>query len=587
MTAEEILLHERPAGHEEMLHWYNKFRPGLWRALQKDKPDLRVVERLLRSWCGLKTVKNGQVVNMKSLVQDDAQKLPILVLLEKYEHTTKLALALLGGLGYTVRQWVKKGRLQNCDVNTRDITYQVRYPDFPESSQPLVAAVWETNNYDAVKALLDLGPDTGQLYYTDKNIIPWPASFQLFRSPKRPKDFKIIHRVLKATDMSLKNARGQTLLFQAIETEESLATVSIMLEEGVNIAARDNKGRTARDFALKLGRSRYAKAIDNHVIQLVRGRKFPQMEQMLLDGYDNVKNIMDPMGRSLEDIAKRFSSEQVYELVRQADAIKQYAQKVFRAVEEGSHDDLHKLLSCRKYGGVRDQCGRVPLLRAVLRRRRGLVMKLVTMCPFTLNMRDSLGRSVLHYANLFMDMLEMLETHGADPHLEDNVGRTPKMYSRLISGPKEFSRLQREALDADLDIYIYNTNFEEAFHQAMKKGDLRTIRLLVAGLKENGDVSRFSYLLFGCVDLCRENIALYLLNAGLSFDIWKRYVKCDPSSLVCSSTHSYHPLKSLKQRAMETGCTRVVQFINKCETVTHKVDLLQQEATSMLNYGLM
>ena len=30
LTAEEVLLKERPDGWEENLHWYNKFKPGVY-----------------------------------------------------------------------------------------------------------------------------------------------------------------------------------------------------------------------------------------------------------------------------------------------------------------------------------------------------------------------------------------------------------------------------------------------------------------------------------------------------------------------------------------------------------------------------
>ena len=47
-------------------------------------------------------------------------------------------------------------------------------------------------------------------------------------------------------------------------------------------------------------------------------------------------------------------------------------------------------------------------------------------------------------------------------------GRTPKMYNKFICGFADFANLQREAFDADLNIYIFRTNFEEVFHQALK-----------------------------------------------------------------------------------------------------------------------
>lgn len=47
------------------------------------------------------------------------------------------------------------------------------------------------------------------------------------------------------------------------------------------------------------------------------------------------------------------------------------------------------------------------------------------------------------------------------------------------------------------------------------------VKQLVTGLAENGDVNRYSHLLFECVELCREDIAIYMILAGFRVDIWK------------------------------------------------------------------
>lgn len=121
--------------------------------------------------------------------------------------------------------------------------------------------------------------------------------------------------------MSVKNNLGQTLLFQAVSTEESLSIINLLLRKGVNLGVRDKLGRTARDLAESLGRAKYIQAIDDHVIHLVKKKDFPQIERLLLEGYNHVTNIVDSSGRSIVDIAKKFSSPQVYEIVRLGDAV--------------------------------------------------------------------------------------------------------------------------------------------------------------------------------------------------------------------------------------------------------------------------
>jgi hypothetical protein len=64
-----------------------------------------------------------------------------------------------------------------------DYSYQHRYPEYPEVPRPILAAAWESNNYDAVDVLLDMEPDTRVLWTDDaesKNP-PKPVFFQVLR----------------------------------------------------------------------------------------------------------------------------------------------------------------------------------------------------------------------------------------------------------------------------------------------------------------------------------------------------------------------------------------------------------------------
>ncbi|CAG5118766.1 unnamed protein product, partial [Candidula unifasciata] len=554
MTAEDILQLDRPPGHEEMLHWYNKFKPGLWCALQEDKPDRKLIEKLLKSWCRLTTVKNGQLINMKARLQYDMKMMSLLKLAETYESSVNLAIALLGGQGDLVRKWIQEGLLINYDVNITDHSYQFRYPDYPEVPQCLLEATWATNCYSAVDALMDLQVNPCVLCPCAENATPLPAVFQLFSGPSRPKDLRIIHRILQHTDVSVKNYLGQTLLFQSVSSEESCDTVDFLLRQGVSISARDKLGRTARDFAQTLGRKKYIQAIDGHVIKLIKVNNFSQIEELVLGNYDHIDDITDRVGRPAIKIAKNASSKQVYELVQLRSAIQSFVKRVFRAVDEGCYEEVGKLLTCKKYAAGRDLCGRTPLLKAVLQGRRSLVTKLVSDCQFTINMQDNLGRSVLHYATLFIDdpdMLQLLRNHGANPALTD-------VLVWIFQGPGSYIIIKIEIQDADLDIYTFRTNFETSFREALQAANLDMVKQLITGLAENGDVNKYSHLLFECVDLCREDIAIYMILAGFRVDIWKSYSRSEASINTSSAKTDYEPYWiSLKQRATETGCSRV------------------------------
>lgn len=58
-------------------YFSNVFEPGLWCALREDKPDRNLIEKLVKSWCRLQTVKKGEVVYLKDVVAKDINKISI------------------------------------------------------------------------------------------------------------------------------------------------------------------------------------------------------------------------------------------------------------------------------------------------------------------------------------------------------------------------------------------------------------------------------------------------------------------------------------------------------------------------------
>lgn len=81
--------------------------------------------------------------------------------------------------------------LKDVDSNAMDYSYQHKYPEFPEVPRPILAAAWESNNYDAVDVLLEMEPDTRVLWTDDaesKNP-PKPLFFQVSQYSYKPMFF--------------------------------------------------------------------------------------------------------------------------------------------------------------------------------------------------------------------------------------------------------------------------------------------------------------------------------------------------------------------------------------------------------------
>ena len=55
-----------------------------------------------------------------------------------------------------------------------------------------------------------------------------------------------------------------------------------------------------------------------------------------------------------------------------------------------------------------------------------------------------------------------------------------------------------------------------------QKGDLSQVKQLIEGLKEKGDINRYTDVLFQCIDSGRQNIAVYLIRSEMRTDIYKQ-----------------------------------------------------------------
>ena len=125
----------------------------------------------------------------------------------------------------------------------------------------------------------------------------------------------MVQRVLSGSDLTARDNQGQTVLHVAVSTNQSDSVVKTVLNNGIDIAARDCQGRTARDLAEKLNRPKYVKLIDEHVIKLLKDKKFEPIERLILHNYDHLLDISDG-AKTLVDIAKKSSSRNIYEVVK-------------------------------------------------------------------------------------------------------------------------------------------------------------------------------------------------------------------------------------------------------------------------------
>ena len=62
------------------------------------------------------------------------------------------------------------------------------------------------------------------------------------------------------------------------------------------------------------------------------------------------------------------------------------------------------------------------------------------------------------------------------------------------------------------------------FLSNLQKGELSQVQQLIEGLKQKGDINRYTDVLFQCIDMGKQNIAVYLIRNGMRTDIYKQVI---------------------------------------------------------------
>ncbi|KAL5004081.1 hypothetical protein ScPMuIL_017537 [Solemya velum] len=551
-TAEDILLSEKPEGWQEMLHWYNKFRPGLWRAMTAVEPDRMLVRRLLQSWCRPRMIKSGKLVNLKCIAQCNPHYIDLFNLMEEFENSIEFVLSLLAGKSTCIRTWMRDGLMENINVSIKDMSYQYRYPDYPDVPQPLLAAVWETGILECVDTLMDLGVDT-QVLYSNRmpEDPPKPLFFQLICGKPKPDD-KIIQRILAGSNMDARNQEGQTILYEAIAKDYPKAFIKKLFHYGLNVASRDRFGRTARDFADLHNKPTYVKMIDGHVVKLIEQCDIERIEALILQEYDHVTDICNKRGKFAMKIAKSKNSRQLMEVLQNAHVTQKNKETMFLAAEKGDLTTVSKFLT-KKLCTSRDRCGRTIIHRSLLGPSRELIHYLVDGYRQLLNLQDSMGRTALHYSWLLMEgggTAKYMEQKGANPELHDVVSRQgAEVYPGF--GIRNST--------------VFCDQLETTLQTAITSGDIEGVSNLITRLRAMGDVNRYSGALFDCVDEGQEDIACFLVSSGMKTDIWKQYERCNPSDPECAMGECLHTMTSLKQQSKDRNRMKILSFIEELE----------------------
>ncbi|KAK3098158.1 hypothetical protein FSP39_016760 [Pinctada imbricata] len=512
-TVEDVLLACKPTSWAETHHWLKKYTPGLTELLKDKRGNITSVKRLLQMWC-ITPIPIPEGISQQ--IQD---------LLDRYLKTNEFVHAVLSCHSPTLQMWLEREGLHvsKSMVDVCDHGYQYCYRDCPVEPCPLLFVSWKMDCHGSVKFLLENGANTGAFFsFNSQKEKPKPLFFHVLNPLCRPSD-KILHSILRYSDVNTRNFDGQTLLYDAIAQEECDILIRFLLVKGTNLAYRDRYGRTARDFALHHGKSKYCDIIDDFVVGLVRQDKRDVIEDYFLKGYDHVNDVVDSTGVKASFVAEENKLESMLQLLQREQKYKMHCQEMFVALDSNKYELLKPLLG-PKTSTLRDICGRTVLHKALLVGKLGMARFIAKDYPRLLDLQDSLGRTPLHYAYILCedkDLVNVFLQHEACGDILDGYGRTPEDYQPSKVGDREFVELQLEVRQQSLTVYLAQTDFCKQFYEAIKNKHIHRISELLSKLRCYGNINRYNDVLFDCVDNGEEDVAIHLIQEGMDTNIFK------------------------------------------------------------------
>jgi len=154
--------------------------------------------------------------------------------------------------------------------------------------------------------LISIESLTQSLFCPPRDFSHLDISFrQVLNGTPKPDDFRIVHRILAGSDLTRRNSRGQTALFEAMRERLPIGFLNSLVRYGVSLVSRDYLGRSPRDYAAALARDDYVHWVDGHVTGAVFRRDTERVLGWIVNGYDHVMHVLqhatDERGHRLMD----------------------------------------------------------------------------------------------------------------------------------------------------------------------------------------------------------------------------------------------------------------------------------------------
>ena len=144
------------------------------------------------------------------------------------------------------------------------------------------------------------------------SILTFPLNLQVISGRPKPDSVSLIHRILRGSDLTRRNHKGQTVLYEAIKYRIHATVFKAMFQHGADVTSRDHNGRTARDYAEHLGEREYTRLIDDHVTSMINERDVDFVERAGMMSYDHVADLVKPENKVNQILCERLSENRLY-----------------------------------------------------------------------------------------------------------------------------------------------------------------------------------------------------------------------------------------------------------------------------------
>ncbi|ELU01966.1 hypothetical protein CAPTEDRAFT_216603 [Capitella teleta] len=567
-------------------HWLSEFSPGLANLLINNKTDGIRCQQLLKSWCRTKIWRDGQWVELWRDVQ--GLSINIIETLRLHIESNELALHSLACNAKAVKQILKRGK---ANVNTKDASYQVVFPDCPKVDQPLIAAAWSTECYDVVEALMDGKPNTSLLYTNLHEEEARPLFFHVLDGQPELQSMSIAHRILRDADIKKRNSFGQNILFVAMHHHMPSATLVKLLQYGADLTARDLLGRNARDFAVENDYQEYADCIDQYVFELIVNKDLDKVQELVLGGYTHIWELLTRDQCHVARLNTLLEEDRFYretaEYVKDIPRLQKVIGRIFYRLDNQELDAVRRIVGESELWRAKDVCGRNVLHRSLLLDDAEFASNVLSLYPKLAATSDNMEVTPLHLACLQFgrnhNVVSELITCGATWTAHDVDGRFPQDYLEENLAPNVYANIRKEIVQMASKVFLREHKFDKKLRKIIESGDLVKLKDLLTSMSPHVDFDAYSHWLFKCIDHEQPDIAAHLIRCGCNPDI-SHEEKCN------NKKKGLREVSSLHDYALQKGFSPLANYIRKVVQYKKTHDEFGRQIPSpyetMDNFGL-